>query len=222
MKLLNKSAIISQQNTEKKAAIDSGIFIAEKVDALRRDFASLKEQRENFIKGSQEALNKAISELKNEKVNLEVAIAEQTKLLAKLREPLDEEWAKVEESKAKLAASQEEVDTFLAELSKERAELEVIRQEAVKFMNEAEKNSKKASEHLEIAQKNRIETRIALEKATFLKETQETNLFIKETELEAREKALKLKESQYKKDVEALKKEKYNLELKKKRWKTLE
>lgn len=100
MHLLKKSTIQSEAQRERKKQIDEGIFIAQKVDALRQTLGNLQAQNAKFLsevegeleKRTQPLLQK-INYLKEEITDLE----EKRKLLLV---PLDKEWTEFHKKQA--------------------------------------------------------------------------------------------------------------------------
>ena len=219
MKLLKKSQIIEKQNSERKSVIDSGLVLAKKVDALRQDMLSLEKQRNDFIRGSQEQLEATIGNLKNQKIGLEKEIEEQKKILTKLREPLDEEWIKLNNAKEDLVKLQSESDIFMKNLIAERSELENNKKKIQELLKKATITAENAEKALHNAQENKKNTQINLYKVQKIRETKEVEIYEKEIELFNREKSLNKKQEQFKKDFDLFMKEKQELELKKARWK---
>src|ERR1700750_2532234 len=94
MKLLKKSIIDAEVNARKKAQMDEGIQLAQKIDTLRKTLNDLEVQHRNFIDGMQGELKKATDELfeeiaerKNEIKELQV---QKDRLVATFPRNLDE------------------------------------------------------------------------------------------------------------------------------------
>jgi len=98
MKLLKKQQINERVNLERKNVIDSGVFLAKKVDALREELLTLQKTRDEFIAGSQQVINDSLSSLQQKQDSLSKEIKELEAKRKELLKPLDEEWAKVNES----------------------------------------------------------------------------------------------------------------------------
>jgi DNA repair exonuclease SbcCD ATPase subunit len=98
MKLLKKQQINEQVNLERKNAIDAGVFLAKKVDALREEVLTLQKTRDEFIAGSQQVINDSLSGLQQKQDSLSKEIKELEVKRKELLKPLDEEWEKVNES----------------------------------------------------------------------------------------------------------------------------
>lgn len=218
MKLLEKTQIIAKQTAERKAAIDSGVFIARKVDNLRQDLLNLEKQRADFISGSHEEFEKALGELRIKKVTLEKEITEQEKILAKLREPLDEEWLLVSKTRSEVENLKERTEIAFKQIIEERKEVKNDRQLSSQALLNA-RNLEKESYVLQRKSQDSVEeTKKSLSQAEQLREKLETSVYLEQLRLSAWEKDLSEKESAYKKDLQALNKEKKLLEIKKKRW----
>lgn len=99
MKLLSKSEVNLETTTQRKSEIDSGVYLATRIDKLRQTLLDLEEQQKIFIDSNRKVINGELSDLFEKKRNL----AEEIKSLIVDREelckPLDEEWKKVKEEK---------------------------------------------------------------------------------------------------------------------------
>lgn len=78
MKLLKKSIIDAEVNAKKKAQIDEGIQLAQKVDALRVDLNNIERQHREFIAGMEAQLKEKLDPLLEE-------IAERTHEIEELK-----------------------------------------------------------------------------------------------------------------------------------------
>ncbi len=124
MKLLDKKKILSESNAQKKEQIDEGVRIAKKVDILREELPRLEKQRADFLAGSQMELDKAIGSRIEKKATLDREIKVAGEELARLRKPLDDEWAKLSEDVVALHKEQEQLDADKNELSKKAKGIE--------------------------------------------------------------------------------------------------
>lgn len=88
MKLLPRSQINERVNLERKNAIDSGVFIAKKIDALREEMLTLQKERDEFISGSQKVINESLVELQQKKDSLLKEVSELEIRKSKLSELL--------------------------------------------------------------------------------------------------------------------------------------
>jgi len=95
MKLLSKSKINEQVQTERTNAINAGVFLAKKIDALREEVLTLQKTRDEFIAGSQQVINDSLSSLQQKQDSLSKEIKELEAKRKELLKPLDEEWAKL-------------------------------------------------------------------------------------------------------------------------------
>lgn len=108
MKLLPKNELFAKVNTEKKAIIDGGIFLAKKIDALREEMLTLQKERDEFISGSQKIINESLVKLQQKQDSLFKEIKELEVKRRELLKPLNDEWAEVTKAKAHIVAQKEE------------------------------------------------------------------------------------------------------------------
>lgn len=217
MKLLEKKQINETVQSERKNQIDSGIFLAKKVDTLRQELLDLEKEQADFIATSKQVLENSIGELQRTKSTLEVDIKDATRQLQKLREPLDKEWTTVKKQKSEVLQLQTQISNYLQSLIKERSEL-LKEKDRVNVLLESAINHE--NQTYEILQKNdqdRKEIKKLLSETKNLKESKESELYIKELSIDEREKSLKNREETLKKDRLELNKEKKLLSIKKQR-----
>ena len=211
MKLLSKKVINDRVQTERKNAIDAGVFLAKKVDALREEVLTLQKTRDDFITGSQQVINDSLSSLQQKQDSLSKEITELEVKRKELLKPLDEEWAKL--NTEKVLVNKGLTDNFIlkGQLDDKEKELEKNKQEIASILTKTlyqDEESKKARDEsislkdlaqkeYEIAKENTI-SNSALEEQK-LKELQgkistyENGISInerKEKDLEIREVAL--------------------------------
>jgi hypothetical protein len=217
MKLLEKKQINATVQIERKNQIDSGIFLASKVDKLREDLLNLEKQRSDFIKGSKEQLQMAIGDLQKQKDNLEFEIKEATKRLAKLREPLDEEWKQLDVLKGEVIQIKLDSETYFQSLIKERNDLAKEKEWIDTLQTTAIENENQAYKFLSKATEDRRQTKKLLSETQALKDGKEAELYIKELSLDSKEKNLKEREETLKKERLEFNKEKKLLQIKKQR-----
>lgn len=217
MKLLEKQQINANIQSEKKKQIDSGIFLATKVDKLREELNNLEKQRADFIEGSRVELQNAVGDLKIEKGNLIFEVKEATKHLALLREPLDDEWKEVREQKLLLKEVKINYETGLKSLEEEKQTLEEEKSLVENLKITSIENEKQTYELLEKVSEDKEDTKRFLSEARDLKETKETELYNREISLTEKEKLIKLREEALEKEKLELNKEIKLLAIKKQR-----
>lgn len=220
MKLLDKTAVISKQNAERKSVIDSGIELAKKVDYLRQEALRLEKERNDFINGSREAISKELDKLKEQKRVLEQEIGFATEALKKLREPLDGEWKLVRKEETRLSETQIKAEAYLNMLVSKEQLLETKTAEVELRIKQLTAKEDNLHESLTDAQKDKQDAHVLFEQARKLKEQLESDIFVRNLELETWQRKLTEKETELKKDREALNKERKAFEIKKKRWTT--
>ena len=97
MRLLPPKELNTKLNEQKKSAIDAGVFIAKKVDALREELADTQAQHEIFMQNIKEEQARVLGELSTKKSLLDTEIAYLEAKREELLVPLDAEWKKVNE-----------------------------------------------------------------------------------------------------------------------------
>lgn len=129
MKLLKKSTIDAEINARKRAQIDEGVELAQKIDTLRNTLNDLEVQHRNFIDGMQGELTKAtdtlfeeIAEGKNE---IKELIVQKGRLLATFPRNYEE----LLEEKDRLAVIRLKLDKDKEKL------IEIMKLERVKLRN---------------------------------------------------------------------------------------
>lgn len=142
MKLLRKSVLDAQVAKERKAQIDEGVMIANKVDILRRDLANLQAQHQQFIGGMKFELKKETEELITKVAVLKSELKVLEDRRRTLLEPLDDAWSEVKSKGIELDQKIQEVD-----------------QEREKILRAKEKIEKKLLESKESLSKIKIRER---------------------------------------------------------------
>lgn len=108
MKLLPRSELNTRINAEKKATIDSGVFLAKKIDALREELLTLQKDRDIFISGSQKVINDSLRDLQQKQDSLSKEITGLEIQRKELLKPLDYKWKEVNEVQIKVLKEKEE------------------------------------------------------------------------------------------------------------------
>jgi len=211
MKLLKKTEINDKVQTERKNAIDAGVFLAKKVDALREEVLTLQKTRDEFIAGSQQVINDSLSSLQQKQDSLSKEIKELEAKRKELLKPLDEEWEKL--NIAKVVVNKCLNDNFILKTELDEKEIEIKKteneissilanarykeEEADKARNETISLTDLAQKEYEIAKDNREafdrESERKLSELQSKIETYENGISVnemKEKELETREVAL--------------------------------
>lgn len=102
MKLPSKIEVNTQVAAQRKAQIDEGVRIAEKVDALRQKLGSLESQHEKFILGMEDELNRRTGGLVIQVAHLQKDVLDLEEQKRRLQVPLDAEWESLKKQKAEL------------------------------------------------------------------------------------------------------------------------
>lgn len=95
MKLLTKSEIEQQRNSERKLEIDEGMKIARRVDGLRRISAEEEGKLAAYGEANKQIVLGQLSDLVNERDGLRMEVVVLQEEREKLLEPLDAEWDKL-------------------------------------------------------------------------------------------------------------------------------
>ena len=92
MKLLKKSVLSQELNTQRKQQIDEGVYLATNIDTLRKSLNELEEQYQNFAQNKQIELDKQFKSLEIElkEKRLELQSLEERRI--ELLRPLNDEW----------------------------------------------------------------------------------------------------------------------------------
>lgn len=217
MKLLDKKVINTSVQNERKLQIDTGMLLANKVDKLRKELLELEKQRADFISSSQGEIISATKDLKLERETIKSEINESLKRLRELREPLDEEWKRLECEKEEVIDLKIDSETYFQSLIKERGEIQKEKESVDEMKEAAEQNDYRIRTLLHQVEEEKRESKQLLSETQSLKETKEAELFTKETALNEKEKMLNAKEIQSAKDRLQLNKEVRLLAIKKQR-----
>ena len=133
MRLMPPKEVNNLLNTERKNQIDSGVFIAKRIDFLREDLANITKERLDFIAGSQEAMNIALKDLHDKTDRLKKEVSDLEAQKAELQKPLDAQWEKVNalfkentDEKEVLRLKKEELDQRETQITKDTEEISKI------------------------------------------------------------------------------------------------
>lgn len=217
MKLLEKKQINENIQIQRKNQIDSGIFLAKKIDALREELSSLEKQRTDFISGSRKVIEDELSNLQSIKKHIENEIKESEKKLAKLREPLDKEWANLEQQKNNIINIKIQTEQYFQEIIKEKNNIKILQNELDELHKTAEDHEYKTYIYLESARQDKKQAKNLLTEIQSRIERQEKEIYQKEIEIDRKEKDIKQREEKLKKEKIVFNKEKKLLEIKKQR-----
>lgn len=164
MKLLSKNRISSDFNVQRKQQIDEGVAIAKRVDVLRETLQSLEAQHKRFIAGSRQELENATGTLILQKADLEGEIRKLEERRTKALKPIDEEWEKLNESKAiynsevqTLSLKKEELYERESKITKIESDNENTRQKLLELKEFAERKAGEAITDAGNAKKSRKE-----------------------------------------------------------------
>lgn len=199
MKLLPKKVINTQVASQKKAQIDEGIQLAQRVDVLRE--TKLKEEG-NLNRFRTETVSMVQAEIDIEIRKRDALKEEISELLIDrqyARVPLDAEWTQLEIEKSSLSEKNQEIDSKSSVLHQREVEIESRE-------NENALLSKKTKELDVLAQQKLSEADTTLENsrqmaAEIRNSAQETlvEVELKEATLNLREKQIEMREGQVEK-----------------------
>lgn len=82
-------------NLHKKSEIDSGIYLATRIDKLRETLAGLEQQQAKFIQSNKQVITDSLAPFIKQKDELLEELTKLEEQRAKLQEPLDNEWQRV-------------------------------------------------------------------------------------------------------------------------------
>jgi hypothetical protein len=160
MKLLKKQQINDRVQTERKNAIDAGVFLARKIDALREELLTLQKTRDDFIAGSQQVINDSLSSLQQKQDSLQKEIKELEVKRKELLIPLDDEWTKVKQNKQELDKAWDEYKVLEenlyereSQIKKTENEISTLAEQTRFNASETEKSKANALALEEIAQR---------------------------------------------------------------------
>lgn len=127
MRLLDKKNVASEAASQRKAQIDEGLRLAQKIDKLRSEKDSLEEQRNRFIAGAKEELAKQTLDLVNEIAVRKAQIVELEAQRKRLLEPLDNQRALLTQREAELNEEKDKIAKGLQVIQEKTARLDEIK-----------------------------------------------------------------------------------------------
>lgn len=107
MKLLSKPETIMQSNAQKRSEIDSGVYLATRIDKLRETLLQLETQQRTFVDNNKRVIEEALDPLIKRKEELEEDLKRMEVKRLALTKPLDDEWKKVKEIQKQLGELEE-------------------------------------------------------------------------------------------------------------------
>ena len=201
MKLLDRNEVNIKLSGEKKLAVDQGIALARKVDALRQTASEEEAKLAKFRLESIKKLHSDIEEADAEKAKLLEEIVVAKAELKMLREPLDSEWKKLHEIEVSLGINRVDLDARRTTLQMKQEELKILESELIIKNGELDVALGKASSDKEVAAKllsDAKETMLKANENSLLAEKRIKGLGIqaleRETAVSVREREQKMKE----------------------------
>ena len=113
MKLLKKSVLKNELEAQKKLQVDEGVYIANKVDALKKSLVELEVQHRTFIENKQLEIDDQFKLLEREIKEKKVEIKSLEEKRVELLKPLDEEHKKLNQRKVELETKEKEISKSL-------------------------------------------------------------------------------------------------------------
>lgn len=102
MKLLGRRMVAVESAIQKKNQIDEGVFLATKIDTLRRTLADLETQHKSFIANIKVEAKTQIDSLAEQIAKGKRELMELSEKRKKLQEPLTLAWTEVEQAKKEI------------------------------------------------------------------------------------------------------------------------
>lgn len=200
MKLLPVKELNTKISDQRKADIDSGLFLAKKIDRLREDAAEAQKEHDDTLASLKAEEQKFVTEHSSRKGRLEKeieALIEQKRILSI---PLDTEWNKVraqsegnEEVRVQLAAlglklkiSEENIAEKLVELSKRECDLKTLEELAKSREEKALKNESESTRNLEISRNLKEDTERQAKEATVILQKRKNDVSYRELDVDNR------------------------------------
>lgn len=194
MRLLKKSTVQLEAQSQRKSSIEEGMIIARKVDALRQTLGELQQQHQKFLDGMQGELESRTKPLIDKIAYLQSDIESLEEKRKLLRVPLDKEWEQVHVKQAALESSETTLEGKRQKLVLKEEKLislgKDLKDRIFKIKTqerELSKALKNASESLYIADQSKSEAITIKGKANEYDKEVRQNLLTLEAELSVRE-----------------------------------
>jgi hypothetical protein len=226
MKLLSKPEVSLQSTMQRKSEIDSGIYLATRVDKLRESLVELEQQQKVFIDNNRKIIEESLSEKRQELQEAESKLKLAEERRTELLKPLDKEWEKVSEASKEVELLQsklieqttiyenkiKEAEENITKTNQENQRAKVANETAQEHLRESrsnrEQSDKVLSEVEELQKKTELDSENRMKhigmkerKLDYERKHYEdflANLRIREKELDLREKRLSIKENKLK------------------------
>lgn len=204
MRILPKREVDVRVATERKAQIDEGIALAQRIDKLRQALSALESQHKNFISGMRKELKEQTDSLFLEVVQKKAEIEDLERKRTSLLEPLDASWSAVKAKEQELAVDTQKTAVLSKNLALQETQLNDRKKKEAESLRKV-----KAREHeldrtcLKVDQL-KVETEKGYAKMAEERETQATLRQEKETELLSREAAIASTEREQKMERDRL------------------
>ena len=187
MKLLKKSVLSQELNTQRKQQIDEGVYLATNIDTLRKSLNELEEQYQNFAQNKQIELDKQFKSLEIElkEKRLELQSLEERRI--ELLRPLNDEWFMLTQEKELFREKEEKLSKDILLFNENKKDIDKKNKELDKKLIQIER-SKNDIEILKSKHEDNLKTsenklKMALEQ----EEEVERNITSKISELTSRE-----------------------------------
>lgn len=197
MKLLKKSVLTLELNAQKKIQVDEGVYIANKVDALKKSLSELEEQHRTFIETKQIEIDNHFKTLEREIKEKKAEILTLEQKRNQLLKPLDEEHEKLNQYKVELVIQEKEFSKRFIKLKESEKLIDIKANDLDLQMktlgtrikaNEEEtrktkNNFRKSEEALKSATEQKYEVERYITSKTTILLDREANITIREREL---------------------------------------
>lgn len=145
MKLLTKQETNFESTMQRKSEIDNGMYLAARVDKLRKTLTELEMQQKSFIENNRKVIEDSLKELNDRKSALRDEIKSLEDKRQEMMVPLTEEWKDVDNVK-------EEVNSLYKSLKEKEVIYEQKIQETEDHLNKAKQDSIASDKDNELAQ----------------------------------------------------------------------
>lgn len=210
MKLLKKSVLSQEINNQRKIQIDEGVYIATKIDNLRKSLNELEEQYQNFATNKQIELDNQFKSLERELKEKRNEIHSLEERRVELLRPLNDEWFALNQDKEDFKEKEKEFSKRFIELNQAEKKLEIKKKDLELQMKSLgtrikanETETKKIKDNLRTSEKmlelalereRKVDTTIQSKQSQML--AREANIASRERELDILMNNIQLKEKE--------------------------
>jgi hypothetical protein len=204
MKLLDRNEVNARLAGEKKLAVDQGVALARKVDALRQTASEEETKLTKFRTEAVKGLHEEIEKLAGQKRALLEEIAVATEELKARRAPLDSEWNRCRQLELEVFEKQGQVDAKDRQLEAKAQELKTLEASMALRLRQISIDEGSASELKKESERTLAEAKEVLAKSNQESATAEKKLGGFRIQASQREAALAVREREAKMKEERL------------------